>query len=52
MPATVKSWNVRPLSISRFKRHADATVVEDFWTQLEQYLEVKKPFLLPKREAE
>ena len=47
VPATVRSWNVRPLALSRTSRHLDHSTMGSFWQALEMYMEMKKPYLLP-----
>ena len=43
-PADIKvaTWNVRQLTVSRSRRHGDATALFQFWTSLEEFLRRKQ----------
>jgi len=41
VPAEVKSWNVKILTISKSKRHLDSTAALEFWDTLEESLSRK-----------
>lgn len=38
LPAEVKSWNVKILTISKSKRHLDKTAALQFWNALDEFL--------------
>ena len=41
-PASIKSWNVRVLKLSKTKRHLDQPVALDFWRNLDDFLARRK----------
>jgi hypothetical protein len=48
VPESVQKWAVTPLAVSRTKRYLDPAVANKFWAALDQYILVKRPYLLPK----
>lgn len=42
----VKGWNVRVVGLNREGRHRDVTVVQDFWSDLDAFLQSRKSSLL------
>jgi hypothetical protein len=48
----VLSWNCKIVQVKKFKRHLDAGVVNEFWSHVDNYMRVNKPYLIqpPKKE--
>jgi len=44
--SAILSWNVKVLSINKYRRHLDKTAMLEFWNELEEFLAKKKPDLL------
>jgi parafibromin len=42
-PATVRSWNVAQLTISKPRRHLDQAASKRFWEELEQFIHTTRP---------
>lgn len=41
----VQSWNCKVLKVHKTKRHLDAGAVNEFWTLLDEYMKLNKPWL-------
>ncbi len=46
MVRAVKGWNVAVMGLNREGRHRDMTVVQEFWGQLDAFLQAQKSTLL------
>jgi len=43
---TVLSWNCKVLKVNKSKRHLDANAVNEFWGLLDDFVRLRKPYLL------
>lgn len=41
----VKNWKMKFLPVERNKRHEDVKVANAFWSTLDEYMKVHKPYL-------
>lgn len=46
VPPSIKRWKVTPLGVSKSQRHLDKGLVARFWRIVDEFVAVKKPFLL------
>eukprot|EP01035_Chromulina_nebulosa_P019189 gene19189-25035_t len=46
--ANIQSWNCKILRVYRFKKHLDSEAANEFWAYFDEFVRVRKPFLLPK----
>ena len=44
----IPKWAVLPLKVAKQHRYTDASVSQQFWSVLDNYIYVKTPYLLPK----
>jgi hypothetical protein len=44
-PGAVKGWNVRVMGLNREGRHRDVTVAQEFWSDLDAFLQSQKSSL-------
>lgn len=45
--ANIMSWNCKILRVFRFKQHLDAEASNEFWAQLDDFMRLHKPLLVP-----
>lgn len=46
VPPSIKRWKVTALGVSKSQRHLDKGLVARFWRTVDEFVAVKKPFLL------
>lgn len=51
LPDVISKWNVRTLTLQRNKRHQDVTIMNDFWTDLDQFLKKERFVISDNKDA-